>query len=102
MNRNLAPNPSNKKVRETKIVDLNSTPALPPERSKKLLDLFTLSARKDLNLEVVAKHKGGVDAYGISESKVDIITGLGLPGNGIHSASEFTDAKGFGRKLNLF
>ena len=101
MKTHYAPNPSNKEIKETKIVDLNFTPALPIEKCQKLLDLFKSIAKEKLGVEVVSKHKGGVDAYGISDSNVEILTGLGLQGDGMHSDKEFTNANLFGRKINL-
>lgn len=95
-----APNPSKKEVRPTSVIQLQFYPALSPERSKFLLEVFKSAAQK-LKMQVDARHKGGVDAYGIHETKLHLLTGLGLIGDGMHSDKEYIYSKRYLKKYAL-
>lgn len=98
--KSFAPNPSKKLVRPAILAEVHSAPGMSPERSKFLLDIFKASAKK-LNIDVNAQHKGGVDAYGIMDSSLHLITGIGVYGNGMHSDAEFMRADLYMKKFVL-
>jgi glutamate carboxypeptidase len=100
MKTNYAPNPSHKEVKPPTLVVLNQAPGMSPAKTKPLLDIFNSAAAR-LNIEVVAKHKGGVDAYGIMDSNLSLITGIGVFGDGMHSDKEFMNADLYMRKFVL-
>lgn len=100
MSQTFVPNLKGAKVPATELKEVQFTRSMPPEKSKRLVEIYKRAAGKR-GLTIVAKHKGAVDAYGVIESPLELMSGMGVYGGGMHSENEFSPSDLYMRKLEL-
>lgn len=97
---NLAPNPKNVPVPASSFKLTTHYPAMPAQRTHLLASIYKEAGAK-IGIQVTAEHKGAVDAYGIIDSPIELLSGLGVYGSGMHSDKELTPSELYMRKLQL-
>lgn len=85
---------------KTTVTEMLHAPALTADRTKLLLELYRKTAAEQ-GEKITAKHKGGVDAYGIMDTEIELLSGLGLHGGGYHSTDEHVLSAAYPRKFLL-